>query len=200
VNEPTSPQLQRVKSRISAESWERRIEQATQDEVVIKAVLAEVAGGVTLNEAMARRLPASRRSWALRLIPGYREHGFEALIDTRTPREPKVGKGCRQALQAARAANPRLTTAEAIQILRAQGIAPLPSESTIKREFARVDDRRGYAEKKRRAEHEVVELPFAGGELLLAAEAETGAIAELTTTVTQLADDAKASADGQTPV
>ena len=100
MNEPTSPQLQRVKSRISAESWERRVEQATRNEVVIKAVLAEVAGGVTLNEAMARQLPASRRSWALRLIPGDREHGFEALIDTRTPREPKAGKGCRQALQA----------------------------------------------------------------------------------------------------
>ena len=199
MNEPTSPQLQRVKSRISAESWERRVEQATQNDVVIKAVLAEVAGGVTLNEAMARQLPASRRSWALRLIPGYREHGFEALIDTRTPREPKVGKGCRQALQAARAANPRLTTAEAIQILRAQEISPLPSESTIKREFARVDDRRGYAEKKRRAEHEVVELPFAGGELLLAAEVETGGIAELTSTLVRLGEEATVAAQGQTP-
>jgi hypothetical protein len=107
--------------------------------------------------------------------------GFEALIDTRTPREPKVAQASRQALQAARAANARVTTAEALQILRAQGIAPLPSESTIKREFARVDDRREYAAKKRLAAHEVVELPFAGGELLLAAEAETGGIAALRT-------------------
>jgi hypothetical protein len=199
VNEPTSPQLQRVKSRISAESWERRVEQAKRDEVLIEEVLAEVAGGVTLNEAMARRLPAARRSWALRLIPGYREHGFEALIDTRTPREPKVAQACRQVLQAARSANPRVTTAEAIQILRAQGIGPLPSESTIKREFARVDDRRDYAAKKRRAEHEVVELPLAGGELLAAAEVETGGIAALTATVTRLAEEAHVEAQGQTP-
>ncbi len=97
MNEATSPQLQRAKSRISAESWERRVEQAKQAEVLIKQVLAEVAGGVTLNEAMARRLPASRRSWALRLIPGYREHGFEAFIDTRTPREPQAALATRRA-------------------------------------------------------------------------------------------------------
>ena len=197
--EPTSPQLQRVKSRISAESWQRRVEQAQQDEALIRLVLEEVARGASLNEAMALRLPASRRSWALRRIPEYREVGFEALIDTRTPREPKVAQACRQALQAARAANARVTTVEALQILRAQGIAPLPSESTIKREFARVDDRREYAAKKRRAAHEVVELPFAGGELLLAAEAETGGIAALTATVTRLAEEAQTAAQGQTP-
>jgi hypothetical protein len=199
VYEPTSPQLQRVKSRISAESWQRRVEQAQQDEALIRPVLDEVARGASLNEAMALRLPPARRSWALRRIPSYREVGFEALIDTRTPREPKVAQASRQALQAARAANARVTTAEALQILRAQGISPLPSESTIKREFARVDDRREYAAKKRLAAHEVVELPFAGGELLLAAEAETGGIAALTETVTRLGEEAQTAAQGQTP-
>jgi len=48
----------------------------------------------------------------------------------------------------------------------------LPSESTIKREFSRVDERRKYARKK--AAHirdavEVIALPLAGGELLAAA-------------------------------
>lgn len=105
----------------------------------------------------------------------------------------------RQVLQAARAANPRVTTAEALRILGAQGIAPLPSESTIKREFSRVDDRREHAEKKRRAAREVVELAFAGGELLLAAEADTGGIAALTATVTRLAEEARAASQGQTP-
>ena len=197
--EPTSPQLQRVKSRISAESWKRRVEQARQDEEVVRQVVDEVARGSSLNEAMSRLLPKSRRSWALRRIPEYRKVGFEALIDTRTPREPKVSQGSRQALQAARAANARVTTTEALEILRGQGIAPLPSESTIKREFARVDDRREYAEKKRRAAHEVVELAFAGGELLLAAEAETGGIAALTTAVTRLAKEAQDLSRGQTP-
>jgi len=186
-----------VKSRISAKSWQRRVEQARQDEGLIRQVLDEVAGGASLNEAMARRLSASRRSWALRRIPEYRQVGFEALIDTRTPREPKVAQACRQSLQAARAANARVTMTEALQVLGAQGIAPLPSESTIKREFARVDDQREYAVKKRRAAHEVVELPFAGGELLLAAEAETGGIAALTATVMGLAEKARVTAQGQ---
>ena len=41
------------------------------------------------------------------------------------------------AVQAAREANPRLTVYEALEILRKQRITPLPSSSTIKREFAR---------------------------------------------------------------
>ena len=136
----------------------------------------------------------------MRRIPAYRERGFEALIDARTPREPTVSKGCRQALQAARGANPRLTTEEALAILAAQHVAPLPSESTIKREFSRVDGRRKYATRKQRAAFEVVDLPFAGGELLLAAEVETGGIGALTRTVTQLGEEARAAAKGQTPV
>ena len=167
--------------------------------MVIRQVLDEVERGTSLNEAMALRLPAARRSWALRRIPGYRERGFEALIDTRTPREPRVSAASRQALQAARAANPRVTTKEVLQILLAQGITPLPSESTIKREFARVDERRKWAARKQRAAREVVELPLAGGELLLAAEAETGGIAALTRTVSQLAEAAHVAAQEQTP-
>jgi len=197
--EPTNAQLQRVKSRISAASWRRRLRQARTDEVVIKQILDEARGGITLNEAMARVLPANRRSWALRRIPRYREVGFEALIDTRTPREPRVSRACRHAVQAARAANPRITKDAVLAILQEEKITPLPSEATIKREFARVDDRRRYAEQKQRAAREVIELPFAGGELLRAAEVETGGIAALTATVVRLGEEAKVAAQGQTP-
>lgn len=196
--EPTSPQLQRVKSCLTAAVWRRRIERARADEVVIKQVLAEASRGASINQTMARMLPASRRSWALRRIPGYRREGFEALIDHRTPREPTVSRGCQQALQAARAANPRVTMAEALEILKAQKVKPLPSEATIKREFARVDGRRKYADNKKRAAHEVIELPLAGGELLLAAEVETGGIAALTATVTRIAEEAHVAAQGRT--
>jgi len=192
--------LQRVKSRIATTSWEQRVEQARHDEVVLRQVLDQVESGRSLNGAMQALLPPSRRSWALRRIPRYREHGFEALINARTPREPVVSTASRQALQAARAANPRVTLKEALQILRAQGITPLPSDSTIKREFARVDERRKYAARKERAAREVVELPRAGGELLLAAETETGGIAALTQTVSKLAEAAHVAAQGQTPV
>ena len=62
--EPTTPKLMRVKSRISAESWLKRIELARSDEVVVRAILAEAARGGSLNGAIAKLLPESRRSWA----------------------------------------------------------------------------------------------------------------------------------------
>jgi hypothetical protein len=203
VDEPTTPELIRVKSRISAESWRRRVEQAQRDEPQIRAILDEVAAGMSLNVAIAKVLPANRRSWALRRIPAYREQGFEALIDSRTPREPEVSVACRQVVQTAREVNPRVTVNEALEILRKQKISPLPSESTIKREFSRVDERRKYARKKAARAGDavkVIDLPLAGGELLAAAETETGGIAALTDEVVQIAEQATAASVGQTPV
>jgi len=199
VYDPQTPVLQRVKSRLSPESWNRRVVDARADELLIKRICREVDRGCPLNRSIAKVLPATRRSWAMRRVGSYRVEGFEVLIDARTPREPKVSDGCRQALQAARASNPRVTVTEAWTILQGQHLKPLPSEATIKREFARVDERRRYSARQQRAACEVVELPFAGGELLLAAEAETGGIAALTTTVATLSKQAKAAAQGQTP-
>ncbi|HEY0987984.1 MAG TPA: hypothetical protein VGD80_13060 [Kofleriaceae bacterium] len=127
---------------------------------------------------------------------------MEALIDTRMPREPKVSAACRQAVQAAREANPQLTVDEALEILRKQRITPLPSASTIKREFKRVKDRRHYARKKAAREGKIVtevfELPLAGGELLAAAEIEAGGIAALTDEVMQIAEQAIEDSAGRT--
>lgn len=190
----------RVKSCISSESWLKRVEQARSDEVVVRAILEETAHGGSLNAAIAKVLPKRRRSWARRRIPAYREQGFEALISARVPREPKISVACRQAVQAARAANPRLPLAEAITILQGQRISPLPSESTIKREFARVDARGKYARKQAAATAtEVVDLPFAGGELLIAAELETGGIAALTDEVVAMGELAIIASEGQIP-
>lgn len=201
--EPTTPDLIRVKSRISNESWRRRIEQAREDEVEIKKIIGAEAKGLSLNRAIAKVLPANRRSWALRRIPAYKERGFEALIDSRMPRDPKISGACRHALQAAREANPRVTPAEALEILRRLHISPLPSESTIKREFKRVKDRRQYAQKKAARERttatEVIELPLAGGELLAAAEIETGGIAALTSEVVKIGEQAIKDSEGRMP-
>lgn len=155
---------------------------------------------MSLNAAIAEEVPAHRRSWALRRIQAYREGGLEGLIDTRTPREPQVSVDCRRVVQAAREANPRITTGQVLSILRKQGSAPLPSTSTIKREFARVDARRRYAQKKEERACKVEELRFAGGELLVAAEAETGGIAALTELVVELGKEAVEASDGETPV
>lgn len=201
--EPTTPDLIRVKSRISEESWRRRVEQARDDEVEIRRIVDAEAKGLSLNRAIAKVLSANRRSWALRRIPAYKEHGLEALIDTRMPREPKVSAACRHAVQAAREANPQLTVDEALEILRRQRIMPLPSGSTIKREFKRVKDRRQYARKKAAragtTATEVIELPLAGGELLAAAEIETGGIAALTDEVVKLGGQAIEDSAGRKP-
>lgn len=202
VCEPVAAELVRVKSRISAESWEQRVEQARRDEEPVRTILDLVAKGASLNEAIAEVLPANRRSWALRRIPAYREQGIEALIDARTPREPKVSSACAHAIQAARAVNPRITVEEVLEILRQQRITPLPSTSTIKREFSRVHERRKYAQKKAAREGtkaKMIELPLAGGELLAAAEIETGGIAALTEVVVQLGKEAVEASQGQIP-
>jgi hypothetical protein len=201
VYEPTSLTLIAVRSRVTGATWQQRVEQAERDEIVIKRVLALHAKGLSLNEAISKALPANRRSWALRRIPRYREEGFEALIDARTPREAEVSIACRQAVQAAREANPGLTVAEALEILGKQRITPLPSTSTIKREFARVKERGKYARRKakKQGRTEIVELPLAGGELLVAAETEAGGIAALTSEVVGLAERALEASKGQTP-
>jgi hypothetical protein len=108
----------RVKSCISSESWLKRVEQARSDEVVVRAILEQTARGGSLNAAIAKVLPKSRRNWARRRIPAYREQGFEALISVRVPREPKISLACRQAVQAACAANPRLPLALAAWVRR----------------------------------------------------------------------------------
>ncbi len=96
-------------------------------------------------------------------------------------------------------ANPKVSKEQVLKILVGQKLKKLPSEATLKREFARVDERRKYAKKKARVKKEVVELPLAGGELLLAAEQQTRGIAALTETVLQMVEDAKAEAGGQEP-
>jgi hypothetical protein len=90
---------------------------------------------------------------------------------------------------------------EALTILRQQRITPLPSSSVIKREFARVKERQKYARRKAAAQGrtEVIELPLAGGELLAAAETETGGIAALTSEVVRIAEEAIEASAGKTP-
>ena len=198
--DPNSPKLQIVKSRISAASWAKRVKAAQQEEQVLLKILEEMKGNSSENAAIAKVLPGSRRSWAIHKLSQYREQGLECLIDSRTPREPTVTRACKNALEAARTANPKTTVDEAVEILRQQKVRPLPSASTIKRVFRRVDDRRRYREKKRAKQEqrplEVVEESLSGGELLLAAEVETGGVAALTEVVTQYAEEAKEQAEG----
>jgi len=159
---------------------------------------------MSLNEAIASALPQSRRSWAYRQIPAYRDLGFEGLIDARLPREPRLAAATSDLLSGARQAKPRLTVAEAETILLShERVTPIPSASTIKRVFARADARRRAAARKQgasgNAPAEVEELAYAGGELLLAAEAEAGGVAALTEEVARASAWARQASEGKTP-
>jgi hypothetical protein len=187
-----------VKSRISAKSWSARVQAARRDEKILKRIVRRVKAGDTLNRAIAKVVKPSKRSWVMRRWRKYCKRGFEALIDARTPREPKLSSACRGVIHAAREANPNLTVAEMVDILRAQRLEPLPTERLIRREFTKVD-RRLRRTKAKRVE-QVVELPFAGGELLLAAEMETNGIAALTNEVKTLGEEALRASKGRTPV
>ena len=196
--EPRRPGLAVVKSRISAESWDARVEAAHRDAAVLGAIGARVEAGAALDEAIRQEVPKSRRSWVIRHWASYRREGFEALIDERVPREPRVAKESGPLIEAAREANPKVTADEVLEILKGQKVQVLPSLSTIKKHFGRVDDRRRYAKEKARAAEELIELPLAGGELMRAAELETNAIAALTDEVEALAEEAKEASAGRT--
>lgn len=196
--EPSRPGLAVVKSRISAESWDARVGAAHRDAAVLGAISARVETGAALDEAIRQEVPKSRRSWVIRHWASYRREGFEALIDERVPREPRLAKESGPLIEAAREANPKVTAEEILGILQRQQVKVLPSASTIKKHFARVDDRRRYAKEKARAAEEILELPLAGGELMRAAELETKAIAALTDEVEALAEEAKEASEGRT--
>src|SRR5574341_1466908 len=176
--EPISSKLAIVRSRISPESWAARVEAARVGAKVMEAIAARVEGGESLNKALKAVVSKSRRSWVIAHWQAFRREGLEALIDARVPREPALSRSCEGIIQGARAANPKVTVEEVLRILGEQRVPVLPSASTVKLHFARVDARQRYAAQKERAgKVEAVELPLAGGELLAAAEQETGAIA-----------------------
>lgn len=198
--EPSLPRLAVVRSRISSESWEARVTQAREGGKLLERVVARVKSGKKLNHAIREVLPASRRSWAIRSLPGFEREGFESLIDERVPREPKVAKECGGLIEAARLANPKITVEEVLKLLQRQRVKVLPSKRTIQKHFARVDGRTRYERKKKeRSAEDVVELPFAGAELLAAAELETSGVAALTEEVMTLAAEAMEASKGKVP-
>lgn len=197
--EPILPRLAVVRSRISPESWAARVAAAIESAEVLKEIAAGVERGELVNQLIQKKLPATRRSWAYRHWAAFQREGFEALIDERVPREPKVAKACGGLIEAARGANPRVTVDEVLKLLEGQKVRVLPSRRTIEKHFARVDGRTRYAEKKQRAALEVVELPLAGAELLAAAEQETGGVAALTDEVVALGEEAVLASKGKVP-
>ncbi len=162
--------LEVVKSRLSEKAWLVRVESAEQNAKVMERIAKLVRSGTSLNKAILKVVPESRRSWVIRHWAAFQANGFQALIDKRLPRESQVARECAGLIKVARRVNPKVTAEEVLTILPEQKVQVLPGLPTIKRHFAKVDGRRRYREKKARSAKEVVALPFAGGELLCAAE------------------------------
>lgn len=163
-------------------------------------IVGRVESGEPIDGVIAKEVPKSRRSWVYHHWRGYKAEGFESLIDKRVSREPKLAKACVPLIEAAREANPSITADGVLAILDRQKVAPLPSESTIEKCFARVDARRRYREKQQReAKGSSEPLMYAGGELLVTAELETRAVSTLTDTVMELANAAKEVAKDAVP-
>lgn len=199
VYEPRSPKLVVVKSRISHASWNARVDAAKKDAKVLDRIAKLVGRGESLNKAIREIVPESRRSWVVRNWRAYQRDGLEALIDARLPREQKLSPLCGPIIEAARLANPKVKVDEVLEILQGQRVGALPSRSNIEKHFRRADDRRRYAKSKQAADEEVVELPFAGGELLLAAETETAGMAALADELVSMGEDAKEASGKRRP-
>ena len=200
---PTTPRLVIAKSRISQESWDRRVSKAEAAKTVVEDLERRVAFGLSLNLAIKLVLPKDKRSWAIRAVPAFRKGGFEALIDARMPPAPKLSRRCKDLIRTATLANPKVTFEQLLSILEDQIVGKLPDESTIKGELRKADARRRYAEKTQREQQPpqtvVEELPMAGGELLLAAELETGLVAAVTDEVCAISTEAKEASKGLEP-
>ncbi len=196
--EPTRSELVIVKSRVSSESWEERARSARHDAELLAKVEKRFEAGDSLNAAIALVLPKSRRSWAIRHWPRYRESGWEGLVDLRLPREPRESKRIRAKIEALCANNPKLSLPDAVTALEAaKPDRPLPSPATLKRELRRARARAHKEDDTDRVE--TTQLQFAGGELLLAAEVETGAIAALRDEVVAIGKEAIEASAGQEP-
>jgi hypothetical protein len=134
--EPRSSELKNVRSRISEASWAQRVSDARRRLAIVEQILRLIEQGKSQNAAIGATVDSAKRSATLRDLKAYRNHGFEGLIDRRTPREPKVSQQLQDALEVARMANPSLTTEQMEAILQAKFQTEL-SSSTIKRTWRR---------------------------------------------------------------
>jgi hypothetical protein len=179
-----------VHRRISAESWEARVEDARERETIVTEILRRVGSGESQNSAISAVVPVSKRSATLRDLVGYRREGFEGLIDRRTPREPTIPHWVREAVQVARRANPSITVEAVTKIVQDAHRRTAPSGTTIKRIWneAGLERPRGRPETPTTGLVVIEQLQAAGFQMLRAAEAETRAVERLVDTVMEVAE------------
>ena len=185
--EPENEYLQRIKDRISPQSWNRRVAKARKLEKVVKVIVGRIDGGESQDSAIRAETKPSQRTKMLRLLKQYGEDGFEGLFDRRTPRERKATAEERNVIEALRLADPNVSV-ERIQQVLEKKFGQAPSEATIKRTLAEAGLERPAGRPPKADGVQVEELGAAGLELIRVAEAETGAVADLVEAVVDVAN------------
>ena len=92
---------------------------------MLGVIATRVDAGAALDEAIRQEVPKSRRSWVIHHWASFRREGFEALIDERVPREPKVAKESGSLIETARDANSKVTVVDVWGILQRQKVSVL---------------------------------------------------------------------------
>jgi hypothetical protein len=84
-DEPTTAAMVRVKSRISAETWRQRVEQARRDEVLIRKILAAEIRGFSLERGDRESVAEASAELGAATPPGLpqaRARGVDRCADT----------------------------------------------------------------------------------------------------------------------
>ena len=197
---PTSARLRIVKSRLSEGSWHKRVAGAIRAEWVLLRIVGLRATGLSQNQAISHVLAKAQRSWGIHRLTRYAKHGIEGLFDMRLPRLKRDSGSTRQIVEETCRDCPDASSTEVLDALEGKQGGPLPSMPALKREVARARAGRRAEEKQQAApESAAIDLVFGGGELLLAAETETGAIAALTHEIRTIAEEALEASKGLEP-
>jgi len=187
--EPVSEELRALKERISAVSWKQRVEKARALEGKVVAIQRRIDGGESQETALRWMADRSQRSRMLRSLARYREGGFEALFDRRTPREVEPTAEQQVAIQMARRADPQVPVKRIIELVKQQCDADL-SASTVKRVLTKAELERSVGRPAALPASRGTcgeKLGAAGFELLRAANAETSAVDDLVGALLSLA-------------
>ena len=181
------PILVALRSKLSAEVWERRLEEARDHLTIIEAVEAAIAGGAP-SEAAAIRAHGNGidRGTYRRLRGDYRTHGFAGLVDQRVPPpEPvKATAEVRLLVCGLRSLDPHVAVERIAEVVQRQlGVAV--STTVVKEVLAEAGLNRppggGVHPSVLRARADAAsprppaeDLVFAGARLLLVADALSG--------------------------
>ena len=174
-----------IQHRISPERLEARFEAARAEAVVLDRVVERAAALGNLRAAIREVLPDAAPEATARRVRRYRAGGVDGLVDLRTPALQPLDPAMRTTVRAIAGMHPELgSDAIAEHASRILG-SPISGRSVrlilVDLGMARPEGRRPASVTAERVE--VTAHPLAGAELLLAVEADLGAVRALTSAI-----------------